>query len=53
MYDNIDFFKTMRDQKADGYEWVYNPKEHNPEVPAITIENPATKDKNVIWVLEK
>ncbi|MAI17791.1 MAG: hypothetical protein CMH04_03935 [Marinovum sp.] len=53
MYDNIDFFKTMKEQKADGYEWTYNPKNHNPEVPAIAIENPVTKDKNVIWVLEK
>lgn len=53
MYDNIDFFKTMKEQRADGYEWTYSPKDHNPEVPAITIENPVTKDKKVIWVLEK
>ncbi len=52
MYDNVDFFKTMKEQRAEGYEWVYKPKTHNPEVPAITIENPVTKDKKVIWVLE-
>ena len=53
MYDNIDFFKTMKEQRADGYVWAYKPKDHNPEVPAITIEHPVTKDKKVIWVLEK
>ena len=53
MYDNIDFFKTMKEQRADGYEWAYSPKNHNPDVPAITIEHPITKDKKVIWVLEK
>lgn len=53
MYDNIDFFKTMKEQRADGYEWAYSPKDHNPDVPAITIEHPITKDKKVIWVLEK
>ena len=53
MYDNINFFKTVKDQRADGYEWVYQPKVHNPDAPAITIEHPVTKDKRVIWVLEK
>ena len=53
MYDNIDFFKTMKEQRADGYEWAYSPKDHNPDVPAITIEHTITKDKKVIWVLEK
>ena len=53
MYDNIDFFKTAKDQRADGYEWVYQPKNHHPEVPAITIEHPVSKEKRVIWVLEK
>ena len=53
MYDNIDFFKTMKEQRADGYEWAYSPKDHNPEVPAIAIEHPVTKEKKVIWVLEK
>ena len=53
MYDNIDFFKTMKEQRADGYEWAYSPKDHNPNVPAITIEHPVTKEKKVIWVLEK
>ena len=53
MYDNIDFFKTVKDQRADGYEWVYQPKVHNPDAPAITIQHPVTKDKRVIWVLEK
>ena len=53
MYDNIDFFKTVKDQRADGYEWVYQPKVHNPDTPAITIEHPVTKDKRVIWILEK
>lgn len=53
MYDNIDFFKTMKEQRADGYEWAYSPKDHNPDVPAITIEHPVTKEKKVIWVLEK
>lgn len=53
MYDNIDFFKTVKDQRADGYEWVYQPKVHNPDAPAITIEHPVTKDKRVIWILEK
>ena len=53
MYDNIDFFETMKEQRAYGYEWAYSPKDHNPDVPAITIEHPITKDKKVIWVLEK
>lgn len=53
MYDNIDFFKTAKDQRADGYEWTYHPKNHNPEVPAITFEHPVSKEKRVIWVLEK
>ncbi len=53
MYDNVEFFKTMKEQQSQGYQWEYNPKDHNPEVPAITIEHPISKDKKVIWVLEK
>ena len=26
MYDNIDFFKTMKEQRAQGYECVYKTK---------------------------
>ena len=51
MYDNIDFFISFKEQRAEGYEWVYNPKDHNPEVPAITIKTPTGSEK-VIWVLE-
>ena len=47
MWSNAEFFSTTKTQKEAGAEWVFNPKEHNPEAPAITIN-----ENKVIWVLE-
>ena len=47
MWSNAEFFSTAKTQKEAGAEWVFNPKEHNPEAPAITIN-----ENKVIWVLE-
>ena len=51
-YDNVDFFKTVKEQRADGYQWEWNYKDRNPDVPAIPLQYDNGKEK-VIWVLEK
>ena len=51
-YDNVEFFKTVKEQKESGYQWEWNYKDRNPDVPAIPLQYDNGKEK-VIWVLEK
>ena len=51
-YENAEFFKTVKDQREQGYKWEFNIKERNPDVPAIPLQYENGKEK-VIWVLEK
>ena len=51
-YDNLDFFKKEKNQMDNGYNWEWNYKDRNPEVPAIPLQYDNGKEK-VIWVLEK
>ena len=51
-YDNLDFFNTAKNQMQEGYNWEWNYKDRNPNVPAIPLQYDNGKEK-VIWVLEK
>ena len=51
-YENVEFFKTVKDQREQGYKWEFNIKERNPDVPAIPLQYENGEEK-VIWVLEK
>lgn len=51
MWDNAEFLHTAKQQQEEGYEWVYNPKARDPEVPAIPLLKP-NGEQTVIWVLE-
>ena len=51
-YENVEFFKTVKEQRERGYKWEFNIKERNPDVPAIPLQYDNGKEK-VIWVLEK
>ena len=51
-YENVEFFKTVKDQREQGYKWEFNIKKRNPDVPAIPLQYDNGKEK-VIWVLEK
>tara|TARA_B100000035_G_scaffold294031_1_gene283948 strand:+ start:512 stop:709 length:198 start_codon:yes stop_codon:yes gene_type:complete len=50
MWNNAEFFNTAKQQREEGYEWVFKPKEHDTSVPAI----PMTVDdkSKIIWKLE-
>lgn len=52
MYDNAEFLHTKQIQEKAGYKWVFNPKERDPSVPGIGLENPSTGQQGVLWVLE-
>ena len=52
VYDNLDFFHTVKEQRKDGYRWEMNIKDRNPDVPAISLQYEDGSEK-VIWVLEK
>jgi|TARA_Y100000114_G_scaffold145106_1_gene154409 hypothetical protein len=52
VYDNLDFFHTVKEQRKDGYRWEMNIKDRNPDVPAIPLQYEDGSEK-VIWVLEK
>mgnify|MGYP001160956232 FL=1 len=52
IYDNAEFFKTANKQVNQGYNWEWNYKERNVDVPAIPFKLEDGSEK-VIWVLEK
>ena len=52
IYDNAEFFKTANEQYNKGYNWEWNYKERNVDVPAIPFKYEDGSEK-VIWVLEK
>ena len=52
VYDNLDFFHVVKEQRKDGYRWEMNIKDRNPDVPAIPLKYEDGSEK-VIWVLEK
>ena len=52
VYDNLEFFKTANKQHSQGYNWEWNYKERNVDVPAIPFKYEDGSEK-VIWVLEK
>tara|TARA_B100000214_G_C23855896_1_gene575663 strand:- start:671 stop:868 length:198 start_codon:yes stop_codon:yes gene_type:complete len=52
IYDNAEFFKTANKQVNQGYNWEWNYKERNVDVPAIPFKHEDGSEK-VIWVLEK
>ena len=52
IYDNSEFFKTANKQVNQGYNWEWNYKERNVDVPAIPFKYEDGSEK-VIWVLEK
>ena len=52
VYDNLDFFHVVKEQRKDGYRWEMNIKDRNPDVPAIPLQYEDSSEK-VIWVLEK
>ena len=37
VYDNLDFFHVVKEQRKDGYRWEMNIKDRNPDVPAIPL----------------
>ena len=49
---NAEFFKTANKQVTQGYNWEWNYKDRNPNVPAIPLKYENGSEK-VIWVLEK
>ena len=51
-YDNVEFFKVVKEQRESGYQWEWNYKDRTPDVPAIPLQYENGKEK-VIWVLEK
>tara|TARA_Y100001938_G_scaffold141536_1_gene211471 strand:+ start:53 stop:250 length:198 start_codon:yes stop_codon:yes gene_type:complete len=51
-YENVEFFKTVKEQREQGYKWEFNIKERNPDVPAIPFKYENGSEK-VIWVLQK
>ena len=51
-YENAEFFKTVKEQREQGYKWEFNIKERNPDVPAIPFKEDDGKE-TVIWVLQK
>ena len=52
-YENVEFFKTVKEQREQGYKWEFNIKERNPDVPAIPFIREDTGKETVIWVLQK
>ena len=38
VYDNLDFFHTVKEQRKDGYRWEMNIKDRNPDVPALPLQ---------------
>jgi len=47
VYENADFFQTMKENRADGMKWEYVGKtEHVDDAPAIPLQ---TKDGEVIY----
>ena len=52
IYDHADFFTTANKQVTQGYNWEWNYKDRNPNVPAIPLKYENGSEK-VIWVLEK
>ena len=52
IYENAEFFKTANKQVNQGYNWEWNYKERNVDVPAIPFKYKDGSEK-VIWVLEK
>ena len=52
-YENVEFFKTVKEQRERGYKWEFNIKERNPDVPAIPLIREDTGKETVIWVLQK
>ena len=52
VYDNLDFFHVVKEQRKDGYRWEMNIKDRNPDVPAIPFKYDDGTEK-VIWVLQK
>tara|TARA_B100000963_G_scaffold264150_1_gene232255 strand:- start:685 stop:882 length:198 start_codon:yes stop_codon:yes gene_type:complete len=52
IYDHADFFTTANKQVTQGYNWEWNYKDRNPNVPAISLKSENGSEK-VIWVLEK
>lgn len=51
-YDNVEFFKTVKEQREQGYKWEFHYKDRNKDVPAIPIKYENGSEK-VIWVLKK
>ena len=47
VYDNLDFFHVVKEQRKDGYRWEMNIKDRNPDVPTIYPYNMKTVQKKL------
>ena len=53
LYDNAEFLHVKYQQEEAGYQWIYQPKQRDPNNAAIPIINPVDNSQSVIWILEE